>query len=128
MRALHVEKPLCNSMAEWQALVERLTREDAFVTYGALRRHLPVFRAALAHAQSGALGELREVRVQLGAGSLFWTQTHAIDLLLFAAGGRRLRACRRCWAAWSAARIRTRSRMIRRSFRRRCTSRVTSPA
>lgn len=90
VRALHVEKPLCNSMAEWQALSSRLDRGDVFVTYGALRRHLPVFRAAMAHAAAGELGPLREARVQFGAGSLFWTQTHAIDLLLWAAGGRRL--------------------------------------
>ena len=90
VRALHVEKPLCNSMAEWHALHESLSSDAAFVTYGALRRHLPVYRAALTLAQSGEFGELREVRVQFGAGSLFWTQTHAIDLLLFAAAGRRL--------------------------------------
>lgn len=90
VRALHVEKPLCNSMAEWHGLRERFADEAVFVTYGALRRHLPIYRAALARALSGEFGALREVRVQFGAGALFWTQTHAIDLLLFAAGRRRV--------------------------------------
>ncbi len=90
VRALHVEKPLCNSMAEWHGLRQRFADESVFITYGALRRHLPIYRAALALAASGELGALREVRVQFGAGALFWTQTHAIDLLLFAAGSRRV--------------------------------------
>ena len=90
VRALHVEKPLCNSMVEWHGLRERFADDSVFVTYGALRRHLPIYRAALALATSGEFGALREVRVQFGAGALFWTQTHAIDLLLFAAGQRRV--------------------------------------
>lgn len=90
VRGLHVEKPLCNSMHEWHALGRLLADDQLFVTYGALRRHLPIYRAALARASSGEFGALREVRVQFGAGALFWTQVHAIDLILFAAAGRRL--------------------------------------
>lgn len=90
VRAMHAEKPLCNSMREWHALRELLAGGRLRMTYGALRRHFPIYRAALEQATSGRHGELREVRVQLGAGALFWTQIHAIDLILFAAQGRRL--------------------------------------
>lgn len=86
--ALHVEKPLCNSVAELQRLEALLARQDLFVTYGTIRRHFAIYRHARELAASGRYGPLREIRVQLGAGSLFWTHPHAVDLILFGAGER----------------------------------------
>jgi predicted dehydrogenase len=87
--ALHVEKPLCNSMTELGALEGLLEPDDVFVTYGTLRRHFTVFQRAVALAASGTLGELCEIRVSMGTSQLFWTHPHSIDILLFAAGARR---------------------------------------
>lgn len=87
VRALHVEKPLCNGVREL-ASVEAALRGDAFVTYGALRRHLAPYRFARELADSGRYGSLREIRVNLGSGTLFWTHAHSIDLILFGAGER----------------------------------------
>ena len=84
---------------------------------------MPRWRRAVRRA-----GELREVRVPLGAGSLFWTQTHAIDLLLFAAGGRRLLGVQ---ALLGGVERGTHSHAVENDpqiLSRRCTSRVTSPA
>lgn len=89
-RALHVEKPLCNSLQELTALESLFSRDDLFVTYGAIRRHLPPYLQARALVESGALGQLLEVQVNLGHGALFWTHPHSTDLLLFAARGRRV--------------------------------------
>lgn len=88
-RALHVEKPLCNSVAELASLRACLGRPDVFATYGAIRRFFPIYRRARALAESGTYGALREIRVQMGSAALYWTHAHSIDLMLFSAGERR---------------------------------------
>ena len=88
-RALHVEKPLCNSVAELVELETCFERSDFFVTYGTLRRFFGIYAHAVDIANSGRLGELREIRVDAGSGPLLWTHPHSIDLILFAAGERR---------------------------------------
>ncbi|MCX7197710.1 MAG: Gfo/Idh/MocA family oxidoreductase [Proteobacteria bacterium] len=87
-RALHIEKPLCNSMAELAALEKLFRRDDLFVTYGAIRRHLHPYLHARALVESGVLGRLLEVQVNFGPGALYWTHPHSLDLLLFATRGR----------------------------------------
>jgi predicted dehydrogenase len=88
VRALHLEKPVCNGVRELDAVARSFAEHGTFVTYGALRRHLPPYRLARNLVESGRLGALREIRVQLGSGSLFWTHPHAVDLILHAAGDR----------------------------------------
>lgn len=86
-RALHVEKPLCNSMRELAGLQRAFAGGDRFLTYGTVRRFLAPYRAAVEYARSGGLGALLEVQVNLGRGPLYWTHPHSVDLLLFATGG-----------------------------------------
>jgi scyllo-inositol 2-dehydrogenase (NAD+) len=90
VRALHVEKPLCNSVAELGALRQAWDRPDVFVAYGTIRRFFSIFQQAKALALSGQYGALREIRVNLGSGQLFWSHPHAIDLILFGAGDRKV--------------------------------------
>jgi scyllo-inositol 2-dehydrogenase (NAD+) len=90
VRALHVEKPLCNGVRELQGLAAAVARPGVFVTYGAIRRFFPAYRLARELADSGRYGALREIRVQLGSGTLFWTHPHAVDLILFGAGEREI--------------------------------------
>lgn len=90
VRALHVEKPLCNSVAELERLRRLFARDDLFISYGAVRRWFSVYRHARALADSGRWGALREIRVALGAGALYWTHPHSWDLLLFCAGSRQV--------------------------------------
>lgn len=89
-RAFHVEKPLCNSMAELGRLEALFGREDTHVTYGALRRTFDIYRQAVEIVETGRLGPLQEIRLNFGAAALYWTQAHAIDLILFGARGRRV--------------------------------------
>lgn len=90
VRALHVEKPLCNSVSELAALQRLLAATDVYLTYGTVRRFFQIYRRALALCESEVYGTLREIRVNLGGASLFWTHPHAIDLILFAAGARQV--------------------------------------
>lgn len=89
-KAIHAEKPLCNSVAELQSLKGLFEPDDVFVTWGAIRRFFSVYRQAMSLANSGRYGTLREVRVNLGSAPLYWTHPHSIDLILFAASGRRI--------------------------------------
>jgi predicted dehydrogenase len=76
VRALHVEKPLCNTVRELDAVAKVFDRDDIFVTYGAIRRQLSPYRAARALANSGVYGPLREIRVAAGRASLYGTNPH----------------------------------------------------
>lgn len=91
-RALHVEKPVCNSVAELEKLEELLARDDVFVTLGALRRHLATYRKAVDMAQSGRFGALKEAHGEFGERALYWSHPHTVDLFLMAAAGARVEA------------------------------------
>ena len=91
-RALHVEKPLCNTLSELERLEERLAPDDVFVTLGAVRRHFAVYQHALEQARSGVYGALLASHAEFGARTLYWSHPHTVDLLLFAAAGARVEA------------------------------------
>ncbi len=92
VRAFHIEKPICNSVAELRRLEAIFARNDVFVTLGAVRRHFAIYREAVARAASGDFGRLVEIRVDMGEGALFWTHPHSVDLILMAAAGREVSA------------------------------------
>lgn len=89
-RAFHIEKPLCNSVAELGAIERIFAQDDVFATYGAVRRYFHIYAYAVAMAHSGQFGELLEVRANFGPGALYWVQPHAVDLILYAARGRQV--------------------------------------
>jgi len=86
VRALHVEKPLCNSVAQLTRLEQLLAPAQIACTYGTLRRYFPVYQRALDLAQSGRFGELQQVQVCLGRAALMWNHPHSLDILRFMAG------------------------------------------
>jgi scyllo-inositol 2-dehydrogenase (NAD+) len=90
VRALHIEKPLCNSAAELLE-IERLANEHGLlITSGCLRRYLSPFQGAERLFERHGLGQIGHVNIGMGKASLMWTQFHAIDLVLHYAGGRKL--------------------------------------
>ena len=89
-RAFHIEKPLCNSVAELELLEGILSRSDVFATYGTIRRFFHIYREARELVRSGRWGKLLEIRVNFGLGALYWSHPHAVDLILFAAEGRKV--------------------------------------
>lgn len=92
VRALHVEKPLCNSVRELEDLRRALARDDLYCTYGAIRRYFSIYQSARRLALSGDYGSLREIRVNMGRGMLYWTHPHSVDLILWVAGERAIEA------------------------------------
>lgn len=83
VRALHVEKPLCNSVIELDRLKPLFADPDMFITLGAIRRHMPVFREAQKITSAGSLGEVQDISVNFGSGALYWSHPHSVDLALF---------------------------------------------
>jgi predicted dehydrogenase len=88
VRAIHAEKPLCNSLAELEQLEGLLARPDFFITLGTVRRYIDVFNVAAALARSGSYGALLELRVSFGSAPLYWSHPHTVDLILHMAAGR----------------------------------------
>ena len=88
VKAIHTEKPLCNSIGELKKLTYLFGRDDFYVTWGAIRRFFGIYQKALSLAESGKYGIMREVRVNFGRAPLYWSHPHSIDLILFAASGR----------------------------------------
>jgi scyllo-inositol 2-dehydrogenase (NAD+) len=84
--AMHVEKPLCNSVAELRQLRELFDGDELFLTIGTIRRYMPPYQTAIALAHSGKFGDLNEVEVNFGRQSLFWAHPHSVDMILQAAG------------------------------------------
>lgn len=83
VRALHIEKPMCNSVAELEQLKPLLQNPSMFVSLGAIRRHMPIYRKARQIVATGTLGEIRDITVNFGRGPLFWAHPHSVDLALF---------------------------------------------
>ena len=86
VRALHLEKPLCNGVAQLTKLERLFVARDIACTYGTLRRYFPVYQRARQLARSGRFGTLRQIQVCFGPAALLWTHPHSLDMLLFMAG------------------------------------------
>jgi predicted dehydrogenase len=92
VRALHVEKPLCNSLDELEKLEAMIKESGTILTYGAIRRHFEVYKRAKKMIDSGDYGELQQIEVAFGHSQLFWTHPHSVDLILFFAGHREFKS------------------------------------
>jgi len=88
VKAVHTEKPLCNSTRELKTAKKLFQSNNIFVSFGAIRRYMPIYQYAKQLADSGVYGKLKEIRVCFGSASLYWAHTHSIDLILFAGGNR----------------------------------------
>lgn len=92
VKALHVEKPLCNSLDELVMLEATIKESGTILTYGAIRRHFEVYKMAKKMIDSGDYGELQQIEVAFGHSQLFWSHPHSVDLILFFAGHREFKS------------------------------------
>ncbi len=82
-RAILCEKPLATSLQEADRIVEAARRAGAAMTIEYTRRWMPEFAEARRLAQSGAIGKLSQIVVEMGGprAMLFRNHTHIIDLI-----------------------------------------------
>lgn len=91
VRGLYVEKPLAFSIHDCRQTLEALKSKNIAIQYGVNRRYHPAYKKAKSLIQQGAIGELREVRVEHGEAPLFWSHPHATDILLYFSQATQLR-------------------------------------
>ena len=86
VRGVYCEKPLCNSMAEADAMSAAVTAHGVKFNYGTQRRYVRLYRNAREMIDDGRIGQLQAVIGHCGTGSAQWGHTHAADMLLMLAG------------------------------------------
>ena len=86
VRAMHVEKPFANSLAECDAALEAVRRTGAALTYGTTRRFMAAYRQARRMIEEGEIGAPEQITVDHGRTTIMWNHAHSVDLLLFFAG------------------------------------------
>lgn len=86
VRAIYCEKPLCNSMAEADAMVAAVRTHGVKFNYGTQRRYVRLYRNVREMIDAGRIGTLQAVVAHCGAGAAQWGHTHAADMLLYLAG------------------------------------------
>lgn len=82
VRALYVEKPLCASVAEAEAIRDAVRANNVAFNMGTNRRWHDGFAAMRAQIHSGDSGDLRTL-INFQTGNFFNTSSHFFDLLLF---------------------------------------------
>lgn len=87
VKGLHLEKPFGRSIAEVCRLIQLAESTGVSITYGATRRYMPIYALARELVRGGQIGDLREVSMEMGRGTLFWTHPHSTDILLYFADG-----------------------------------------
>jgi predicted dehydrogenase len=85
VKGIYCEKPMCCSMAEADAMVEAVERNNVKFNLGTSRRWSTGVDAILSLISEGRLGTVRSV-ICYGGGSLLHTGSHWIDLLMRLAG------------------------------------------
>lgn len=87
VKAIHVEKPLCNSVFELLELERLISQSNTLFTYGCIRRFLSPYLHARDIVRAHEVGLVWDIHVEMGNSSLMWTHTHALEMLLFFADG-----------------------------------------
>ena len=90
VKAVHLEKPICNSMEQLEELSKLTTEKNISLTYGTIRRYLRIYKIAKDILDSNELGDLHQIEVNFGPAKLFWAHPHSVDIILFFAGQRQL--------------------------------------
>jgi predicted dehydrogenase len=86
VKIIYVEKPLCRTMPECDAILDLTKHYNITLGYGVNRRYHALYEEAKRIIQSGELGELKEIVIEHDYTNLFWSHPHTTDLILYFAG------------------------------------------
>ena len=90
VKAIHLEKPICNSIKQLNELDKIVKEKNIVLTYGTIRRYFNIYNKAKEIANSGEVGILQEIEINFGSAQLFWTHPHSVDTILYFAGLRNI--------------------------------------
>ncbi len=83
VKAIHLEKPICNSKEQLDELSRLVKDHKIVLTYGTIRRYFDIYAKAQEIVRSGELGSLKEIEINFGPGQIFWGHPHSVDIILF---------------------------------------------
>lgn len=86
VKGVYVEKPLANSLAKTQELLDIAFQENCLISYGVNRRFHFTYRKAKSILEQGQIGRLKEVIIEFGSSPLLWSHPHSMDMLIYFAG------------------------------------------
>lgn len=83
---IYIEKPISRSIADCKSAINSCVKNKVLLGYGVNRRYHSTYRKAKSIVDSGLLGPLKEITIEHGSSTLFWSHPHSADLILFFSG------------------------------------------
>ena len=71
IKAMHIEKPLCNSVKQLKQIEKGINKKNIALTYGAIRRHFNIYQKAKEMLDSGNFGDLLDINVGFGNSPIY---------------------------------------------------------
>lgn len=81
VKGMHIEKPLASNLGIAIKCLNTITKNNVAVSYGAVRRYMPVYRQAKEILRSGKFGKLEKIIIDIPKSQLMWAHPHTVDLI-----------------------------------------------
>ncbi|MDE2001608.1 MAG: Gfo/Idh/MocA family oxidoreductase [Patescibacteria group bacterium] len=88
VKGMHIEKPLATNLRETRKALDAIRKHSVAISYGTVRRYMPVYRQAKAMLDSGRFGRLERIEIEFGKSNLLWTHPHSVDLMSYFSGNK----------------------------------------
>lgn len=83
VKGVYFEKPICRSIIDTREILYTAKKRNVILGYGVNRRYHAAYKKAKELIINGEIGTLREMQIEHGVSTLYWTHPHSIDLMLF---------------------------------------------
>lgn len=81
VKGMHIEKPLAPNLKETLRDLNAISQNDIAISYGTVRRYMPVYQQAKQILKSGRFGKLKEIIIDISKSQLMWAHPHTVDLI-----------------------------------------------
>jgi scyllo-inositol 2-dehydrogenase (NAD+) len=85
VKAIHVEKPLCNSEKELKRFEKILKNSNTIFTFGTTRRFISPYKKVKESIDENFFGQHNQTIINFGNSLLLWTHIHSLDIFNFIA-------------------------------------------
>jgi predicted dehydrogenase len=89
VKAIHFEKPICQTLGESKSLINELNNAKIKYSYGTLRRYMAAYRHAKSMIDNGIIGTVKNVSIENDVTTLMWNHPHSADMLVYFSGSNR---------------------------------------
>ena len=81
VKGMHIEKPLAPNLYITKKCLKVISKNNVAISYGTVRRYMPIYRQAKKMLASGKFGKLKKIIVDIPKSQLMWSHPHTIDLI-----------------------------------------------